>query len=36
LSEKLFSLVEQWSENTKKKAISWPLQAMLLLLSPVS
>lgn len=35
LSEKLFGLVEQWSESTKKKAISWPLQALLLLLSPV-
>lgn len=36
LSEKLFTLTDQWSENTRKKAISWPLQILLLLLSPES
>eukprot|EP00111_Clytia_hemisphaerica_P007908 TCONS_00022976-protein len=35
LSEKLFQLVENWSENSKKRSISWPLQGLLLLLSPV-
>uniref|UniRef100_A0A7M5VE60 Ras-GAP domain-containing protein n=3 Tax=Clytia hemisphaerica TaxID=252671 RepID=A0A7M5VE60_9CNID len=34
LSEKLFQLVENWSENSKKRSISWPLQGLLLLLSP--
>ena len=36
LSEKLFTLTGQYVETTKKKILAWPLQVMLLLLSPVS
>ncbi|XP_047141766.1 neurofibromin isoform X1 [Hydra vulgaris] len=36
LSEKLFSLIVHYVEVTKKKLLAWPLQVMLLLLSPES
>lgn len=35
-AERLFDLVDNFAENSKRKAAVWPLQTMLLILCPVS
>lgn len=35
-AEKLFDLVDNFAESSKRKAAVWPLQIMLLILCPVS
>jgi len=34
-AEKLFDLVDNFAESSKRKAAVWPLQIMLLILCPV-
>jgi hypothetical protein len=35
-AERLFDLVDNFAESSKRKAAVWPLQTMLLILCPVS